>query len=462
MAGNDRRAACLRWWLVCCCFLGLTAAAEPALVVNGLTVAGNTTTLVSGSSYAPGPAFAQALGAGFFADAQRTVATLTLGGRTLLVPIAANQGAAAAGGLELDGRAVAGAAAVFDSGEIFLPVKPVAEALGGRVAYLAGQDSVVVVLPRARLTFLQRQAAGGQERLVLNLSAPVRYSSFYNEPVNRLDLHLERTDLPKTLQGVDGSGFVRAAPTASGGSVDVRIQLQPDVRYQLYEVPSGAGFQLIVAFYSGEPVAPTGPTRRVVIDPGHGGEDVGLRFPGQGTEASLTLQFAQRLQTALEARGIQVELTRSRDLDVPANTRARDGVASDLFLSVHAAALAPGSFHAYYLADADDIEGLSMAIRTNAAAALGEEATDSVRRQVLLDLVPDLDVGRRYAEGIAGRLFESLALRSSDTSGAPLYVLTGAAGRGVLLEFGPDDLVASELPEALAAAVVGLLESETP
>lgn len=443
-------------------FVAGHVSAEPSLIVNGYDVAGNTTTLVKGSSYAPGSALAQALGAAFFVDPQRTVATLTLAGRTLEVPIAAGPAQTAEGGIRLDGNAVSGGAAVLSGAEIFLPVKPVAAAFGGSVAYLDASDSVIVTLPRARLTRLERQVSGSQERLLVRLSAPVRYSMYYNEPVNRLEFHIERTDVAAAVTPAEGTSFVRAATTASGGSVDLRVQLQPGVAYQVYELVEGKGFDLVIAFLANGPVQPAGPAARVVLDPGHGGEDQGLDFPGQGSEAALTLGLAQRLMVALQARGLDVSLTRTGDFSVPAVTRSRDAVAADMFVSIHAAALPPGQFHVYYLADADSVDELDMAIRTNAAAALRSDDTDTLRRKVLLNLVPDLDQGRRFAEGLGAHLFEAGNYRASETAGAPIFVLGGAAGRGVLFEFGPADLASKTLPEALAAAIAVVLTSTTP
>ncbi|MEJ2292287.1 MAG: hypothetical protein P8Y05_11310, partial [Deinococcales bacterium] len=81
------------------------------------------------------------------------------------------------------------------------------------------------------------------------------------------------------------------------------------------------------------------------------------------------------------------------------------------------------------------------------------------RRKILLGLVPQLDVGRSFAEGLGSQLFQNGGYRSSDTSGAPLYVLGGAAGRGILLEFSPQDLASTSLPTDLAGALATLLGS---
>lgn len=81
----------------------------------------------------------------------------------------------------------------------------------------------------------------------------------------------------------------------------------------------------------------------VVLDPGHGGIDPGAQA-GDITEAELMLLFAGDLASVLRARGYSVALTRDMDVYVPLETRvslAREAGA-DLFLSLHADALAEG------------------------------------------------------------------------------------------------------------------------
>ena len=141
------------------------ASAQANLVVNGRVISSNSTSLVPGSSYASGAALAQALGATMGVDTGRQIALLETGGRVLQVLIVDDATAAStAEAIWLDGRPVPGGAAVWSDGELFLPVKPVAEALGASVTYISGDDTVLVVQPRGRLTGLQR-TGGRTERL---------------------------------------------------------------------------------------------------------------------------------------------------------------------------------------------------------------------------------------------------------------------------------------------------------
>jgi N-acetylmuramoyl-L-alanine amidase len=81
----------------------------------------------------------------------------------------------------------------------------------------------------------------------------------------------------------------------------------------------------------------------VVLDPGHGGIDPGAEAEGM-TEAALMLTFAQELSDTLRRAGMTVILTREGDVFVPLETRVSVARAAgaDLFLSLHADALAEG------------------------------------------------------------------------------------------------------------------------
>ena len=84
-------------------------------------------------------------------------------------------------------------------------------------------------------------------------------------------------------------------------------------------------------------VAPERRVRVIVIDPGHGGMDTGVKTAA-GTEKDLTLALARRLRTGLIMRlGTTVLLT--RDSDIAMDNEARSAVANNnqanLFISLH-------------------------------------------------------------------------------------------------------------------------------
>ena len=78
--------------------------------------------------------------------------------------------------------------------------------------------------------------------------------------------------------------------------------------------------------------------RLVVIDAGHGGEDVGARGPGGVYEKHVTLAIARRLADELNnIPGLKVLLTRDGDFFVPLRERYKiaEKVKADLFVSIH-------------------------------------------------------------------------------------------------------------------------------
>lgn len=78
--------------------------------------------------------------------------------------------------------------------------------------------------------------------------------------------------------------------------------------------------------------------RTVVVDPGHGGRDIGTRGAGaHELEKLYTLDWALRVERLLSANGWHVVLTRSNDVDVSLSDRVAlaERVKADLYLSLH-------------------------------------------------------------------------------------------------------------------------------
>ncbi len=75
----------------------------------------------------------------------------------------------------------------------------------------------------------------------------------------------------------------------------------------------------------------------VVLDAGHGGKDVGATSPRQVQEKRTTLYLAQAIGDILRRKGVQVKLTRERDVYLPLSTRCvlAEKWDADLFVSIH-------------------------------------------------------------------------------------------------------------------------------
>ncbi len=84
--------------------------------------------------------------------------------------------------------------------------------------------------------------------------------------------------------------------------------------------------------------------QNITIDPGHGGEDTGGAGALRQPEKQITLAIGLQLAEALKAKGANVTLTRSTDVEVDLFERSRiaDTANSSLFASIHANALPDG------------------------------------------------------------------------------------------------------------------------
>jgi N-acetylmuramoyl-L-alanine amidase len=219
-----------------------------------------------------------------------------------------------------------------------------------------------------------------------------------------------------------------------------------------------------------------GVVRTIVIDPGHGGEDAGVKGPSGTLEKDVTLALARRLKAAIESRlGVRVLLTRDGDAAVAPDERAglANNEKADLFISVHA----NGAFRRevsgaqiYYL----DPEQAAAEAR---GPAPGRQVLPTIGGGVRdLEMVPwEFAQVRRVGESarLAGAIQEQIRdrvrLNASPIQQAPLRVLAGANMPAVLVEAGfltnPDDeqRLGSEayvvtLTQALVDGLVRFLE----
>ena len=101
-------------------------------------------------------------------------------------------------------------------------------------------------------------------------------------------------------------GIGRSVPTVSASDAMAPVTPAP--------LGEASGPDSTWKFGGGHQYVPTNP-RLIVIDPGHGGSDIGAAH-GSLTEAGVNLDMAKRLRDILVARGWQVRMTRDDRLDV--------------------------------------------------------------------------------------------------------------------------------------------------
>lgn len=184
----------------------------------------------------------------------------------------------------------------------------------------------------------------------------------------------------------------------------------------------------------------------VVIDAGHGGEDTGAHGPGGTREKDLVLHTAKELARRLEAHGLRVVMTRSRDAFVPLEERTAiaNDARGDLFLSIHANASQDPDVHGtetYFLAlEASDAGAADVASRENGAfarAGAGIAAVDDPFIALIGDLIATehLQESNDLAREIQLALGET-KLRSRGVKQALFVVLSGVQMPAALVEIG--------------------------
>jgi N-acetylmuramoyl-L-alanine amidase len=194
------------------------------------------------------------------------------------------------------------------------------------------------------------------------------------------------------------------------------------------------------------PTAPVelGAVRTVVIDPGHGGEEVGAKGPSGALEKDVTLAIARKLRAALaNSLGLQAFLTRDRDEEIALDERAAvaNNYKADLFVSIHANAsrsLGAKGSEVYFLTyQATDDESRRMAALEGGAFTPGTPAPASGDLALILwDMAQaeHLEESSALASRIQEELADVTGSQGRGVKQAPFRVLVGAAMPAVLVE----------------------------
>jgi N-acetylmuramoyl-L-alanine amidase len=184
---------------------------------------------------------------------------------------------------------------------------------------------------------------------------------------------------------------------------------------------------------------------KIVLDPGHGGEDPGAQ--GYAVEKDVTLDLARRLARLLRTRlHAEVVLTREEDqtLALKERTARANAEDADLFVSIHANANETGrlrGIETYYLDNSTDHGTLRLAKLENGLDLLRPKNGEASLRYILSDLVQvgKLDDSVRLARSVQRGLVDRLRPRYTGivdlgVKRGPFYVLVGAYMPCVLVE----------------------------
>lgn len=244
-----------------------------------------------------------------------------------------------------------------------------------------------------------------------------------------------------------GEGLVeRVRVGEQGDATRVVLDLKSHAYRRVFYLPEP--FRLIVDVFKEPPpsvAAERGPrsVRRLVLDPGHGGQDPGAQGPSGLREKDVVLDIAHRAAPLLARElGVSTLLTRDVDTFVPLDERVARANAflADLFVSIHcnASEAAGGRGVMTFVLDAsrDDVAA-RVAARENAASEKAASELANVMSHVL-------DAGSiarstHFAELLQRAAVGSLGPRYPDTQdhgvkSAGFYVLAGARMPASLFE----------------------------
>jgi N-acetylmuramoyl-L-alanine amidase len=261
-----------------------------------------------------------------------------------------------------------------------------------RVFSLEGPDRLVIDLPTVNFQLPQdagRRASGLVKAYRFGLFAPGR---------SRVVVDLMQPALPSRVSVESLPGNVAAELVIELRKVD-RAAFGRAVAVSREQAPASAPSTTTPRSGDDRPV--------VVIDPGHGGIDVGAVGIGNVQEKDLVFAVSQMLRTKLERSGrVRVVMTRDTDVFVALDERVRLGRQANAALFV--------SIHADSISGASEVRG--MTVYTGSDRATDAEAARLAESENRADSVAGVDEPETREE-VAG-ILDDLTKRETRTYSA--------------------------------------------
>ena len=222
---------------------------------------------------------------------------------------------------------------------------------------------------------------------------------------------------------------------------------------------------------------------RIMIDPGHGGQDPGAVRRASAREKDLNLVVAKHLYNYLKKQGFDVKLTRTNDTFVTLAGRSKmaNEFKADLFISVHTNAAkrsTANGFEVYFRSDkATDKEAAEVAEFENEALQYEETHYNFVDK-LLQSLAKNeyMNESSKLAGHVRNYVYKEPGIgiavsRNSSIRQANFYVLRGVQAPAILVEMGfissPKDRVRlnnkssqKHMGEGIGKGVVAYLKQE--
>jgi N-acetylmuramoyl-L-alanine amidase len=183
--------------------------------------------------------------------------------------------------------------------------------------------------------------------------------------------------------------------------------------------------------------------KKIAIDPGHGGRDVGKTGVTGVLEKDVNLELAKMLRDRIERElDLEVVLTREDDmlLSLTHRTEIANQAGADLFISIHCNSWfseTTGGFEAYFLSPARTKWDREVARVENQADEFVREQGDGGDIDFIVwDMVQNefINESSHFAELIQKEMSERLEIRNRGVKQANFTVLQGARMPAILIE----------------------------
>lgn len=182
--------------------------------------------------------------------------------------------------------------------------------------------------------------------------------------------------------------------------------------------------------------------KRIVIDPGHGGNQPGAIAESGLTEKEVVLDVAKRLKRLMADDPFEIVLTRESDRTMSLDKRVAfaNEKKADLFVSVHVNWMEPREVRAletYYVGPTDDPATLKLAKMENRDSGYSLNDYKKILEKIYIDT--RRDESHALARSMQRQLFGSLktvnpALENRGVKTAPFVVLIGTQMPAILVE----------------------------
>jgi N-acetylmuramoyl-L-alanine amidase len=182
--------------------------------------------------------------------------------------------------------------------------------------------------------------------------------------------------------------------------------------------------------------------RRIVLDPGHGGEQPGAYSHSGVAEKEITLDIALRLRRLLQAARFEVLMTRETDMTLSLERRAAfaNNSHADLFVSIHVNWLPQREvrpLETYFVGPTDDPATLRLASIENRDSGYSLAAYRRLLDKIYFDT--RRDESHALAKSLNAELYRSLSevnpeLKNRGVKTAPFAVLVGTEMPAILVE----------------------------